>query len=46
MFMESLYVPGAARYIHYLLSLSQQALEPVDGVIPVFTMEEAGAQQD
>ena len=34
--MESLRGPGAARRLHYLMSLSQRALEPVASVIPVF----------
>lgn len=36
MFLESLRVPGPARHLHYLISLSQWALEPVASVIPVF----------
>lgn len=45
MFMESPHVPGAAGHIHYLISLSQQALDLVAGVIPVFKVGETEAQQ-
>lgn len=44
MFMEPLYVPGAARHSHDLISLSQQALES-GGVILLCTEEETEAQQ-
>ena len=45
MFMEPFYVPGAAGNTHCLILLFQQALEPVDGVILLFTEEETEAQQ-
>lgn len=37
-----LYLPGAARHIHDLISLPRQALELVDGVIPICTDEKTG----